>query len=91
MTCGRVLTYYIIVLYYIGMTTITIPITSDLNDFINSQVKIGGASSKADFVRRAIQKMKEDIFVQQILQAKQEAKEGKLMQGDLDKLAKGFK
>ena len=63
------------------MTTITIPITSDLNDFINSQVKIGGASSKADFVRRAIQKMKEDIFVQQILQAKQEAKEGKLLKG----------
>ena len=85
------MTYYIIVLYYIGLTTITIPITSDLNDFINSQVKIGGASSKADFVRRAIQKMKEDIFVQQILQAKQEAKEGKLLKGDLDKLAKGFK
>ena len=73
------------------MTTITIPITNDLNDFINSQIKIGGASSKADFVRRAIQKMKEDIFVQQILQAKQEAKEGKLLKGDLDKLAKGFK
>ena len=73
------------------MTTITIPITSDLNDFINDQVKIGEASSKADFVRRAIQKMKEEIFIRQILQAKQEAKQGKLLKGDLDKLAKGFK
>lgn len=73
------------------MTTITIPITSDLNDFINDQVKIGEASSKADFVRRAIQKMKEEIFIRQILQAKQEAKQGKLLKGDLNKLAKGFK
>lgn len=73
------------------MTTITIPITNDLNDFINDQVKIGEASSKADFVRRAIQKMKEEIFIRQILQAKQEAKQGKLLKGDLDKLAKGFK
>ena len=73
------------------MTTITIPVTAELNDFIDNQVKLGEASSKADFVRRAIQKMKEDIFVQQILQAKKEAKEGKLLKGDLDKLAKGFK
>lgn len=73
------------------MTTITIPLNNELNDFINHQVKIGEASSKAEFVRRAIQKMKEDIFVKQILEAKLEAKQGKLLKGDLDKLAKGFK
>ncbi len=73
------------------MTTITIPITNELNDFIDNQVKLGEASSKADLVRRAIQNMKEDVFVQHILKAKGEAKAGKLLKGDLDKLAKGFK
>lgn len=72
------------------MNTITIPITAELNDFIENQVKLGEASSKADLVRRAIQKMKEDVFVQHILQAKAEAATGKLLKGDLDQLAKGF-
>ncbi len=72
------------------MNTITIPITNELNDFIENQVKIGEASSKADLVRRAIQKMKEDVFIEHILQAKKEAAAGKLLKGDLDELAKGF-
>lgn len=72
------------------MNTITIPITNELNDFIENQVKTGEASSKADLVRRAIQKMKEDVFVENILRAKKEASEGKLLKGDLDELAKGF-
>ncbi len=73
------------------MTTITIPITAELNNFINNQVKLGEASSKADLVRRAIQNMKEDVFIRQILEAKAEAKAGKLLKGDLDQLSKGFK
>ncbi len=73
------------------MTTITIPITAELNNFINSQVRLGEASSKADLVRRAIQNMKEDVFIRQILDAKAEAKAGKLLKGNLDELSKGFK
>jgi len=72
------------------MTTITIPITSELNDFIENQVKLGEASSKAELVRRAIQNMKEEVFIKHILQAKREVHAGKLLKGDLDKLAKGF-
>ncbi|MFA6158103.1 MAG: hypothetical protein WC763_00540 [Candidatus Paceibacterota bacterium] len=72
------------------MTTITIPINDSLNDFVNEQVRIGNASSKADLVRRAIQKMKEDEFVQMVLAAKREIKDGKILKGDLDQLAKGF-
>ena len=73
------------------MTTITVPITAELNNFINNQVKLGEASSKADLVRRAIQNMKEDVFIRHILEAKAEAKAGKLLKGDLDHLSKGFK
>jgi Arc/MetJ-type ribon-helix-helix transcriptional regulator len=72
------------------MTTITIPLNDNLNDFIDEQVRLGNASSKADLVRRAIQNFKEDEFVKKVLAAKQEIKEGKALKGDLDKLAKGF-
>ena len=73
------------------MITITIPINAPLNDFIEEQIKIGNAGSKAELVRRAIQRLKEDEFVNSILRAKQEISEGKGMTGDLDRLAKGFK
>ena len=72
------------------MTTITVPLNSELNNFINEQVKLGRISSKAELVRQAIIKFKENQFINEILQAKQEAREGKLFKGDLDKLAKGF-
>ena len=72
------------------MTTITVPLNKDLNTFLNKQVTLGKASSKADLVRQAIIKFKEDQFINEILQAKQEAREGKLFKGNLDKLAQGF-
>jgi Arc/MetJ-type ribon-helix-helix transcriptional regulator len=72
------------------MTTITIPINETLNDFIEEQVRTGNASSKADLVRRAIQRLKEDEFVRTVLNARKEIREGKALSGDLDELSKGF-
>ena len=73
------------------MTTISIPITTELNEFIDEQVRLGNASSKAELIRRAIVKFKEDQFLMVILEAEQEVRDGKVFTGDLDKLAKGFK
>jgi Arc/MetJ-type ribon-helix-helix transcriptional regulator len=72
------------------MTTISIPITTELNEFINEQIRLGKASSKAEFIRRAIIKFKEEEFIKDIREAQQEIKDGKGMTGDLDKLAEGF-
>ena len=72
------------------MTTITIPLNNELNSYIDEQVKLGNASSKAELVRRAIIKYKEDEFIHSIREAQQEVKDGKALQGDLDELAKGF-
>ena len=72
------------------MTTITIPITSELDSFIKEQVRLGKAANKADLVRRAIIKFKEDEFISTIILAKQEVRDGKALTGDLDELAKGF-
>ena len=72
------------------MTTISIPLNNELNDFIDEQVRLGNVSSKAELIRRAIIKFKEDEFISSILKAKQEIKDGKALKGDLDELAKGF-
>ncbi len=72
------------------MTTISIPLNNELNNYIDEQVRHGNASSKAELIRRAIIKFKEDEFINSILKAKQEIKDGKALRGDLDELAKGF-
>ena len=72
------------------MTTVTIPLSESLNNYVNEQVRLGNASSKADLVRRAIAKYREMEFVKTILEAEQEIKDGKALSGDLDELAKGF-
>lgn len=72
------------------MTTITVPLNTELNEFINEQVKLGKVPNKAELVRTAILKYKEDALITELLKAKQEAKEGKLFTGDLDVLVKHF-
>ena len=72
------------------MTTISIPLNSELNNYIDEQVRLGKASSKAELIRRAIIQFKDNEFVDSILRAKQEIKDGKALSGDLDQLAKGF-
>ena len=72
------------------MTTISIPITTELNEYINEQVRIGKAASKAELIRRAIIRYKEDDFIATIQRASQEVKDGKALTGDLDMLAEGF-
>ncbi|MDO8430728.1 MAG: hypothetical protein Q7S72_01955 [Candidatus Taylorbacteria bacterium] len=72
------------------MTTISIPISNELNNFIDEQVRLGNASSKAELIRRAIIRFKEGAFIATIVNAKQEIRDGKALSGDLDELAKGF-
>ena len=72
------------------MTTITVPMTPALNSFIDEQLKLGKARSKAELVRRALQRLKEDEFIQTALTAQREIDEGKALRGDLDVLAAGF-
>ncbi len=72
------------------MTTISIPISTELNEYINEQVRLGKASSKAELIRRALTQFKQEDFLNTIRQAEQEVRDGKVFTGDLDKLAKGF-
>ncbi|OHA84150.1 MAG: hypothetical protein A2937_01110 [Candidatus Yonathbacteria bacterium RIFCSPLOWO2_01_FULL_47_33b] len=70
------------------MSTLSVPLTPELEKFINSQVKCGRASNKADVVRRALIRLSEDEAVQAVLDASQEVKDGKVLRGDLRELLK---
>jgi Arc/MetJ-type ribon-helix-helix transcriptional regulator len=69
------------------MTTVSVPITSEQEEFIDSYVKRGKAANKAHAIRYAIQRLSEDDAVETVLASERELAEGKGMRGDLRKLA----
>ncbi len=70
------------------MSTLSVPLTPKLEEFINAQVKSGRAANKADVVRRALTAMTEEEAVQEVLLAQKEIREGKGLRGDLRELIK---
>jgi len=91
-----ILSYYIIILVngliihkqYKNMTTISVPIPSFLEEFIKQMVDSGYASNKADVVRRALIRLREEEAINSLLRAERDAHEGRVFSGDLDELAK---
>lgn len=69
------------------MTTLSIPISGDLEKFIEDMVRDGKGANKADVVRRAIREYQENEIVERILKAEREPS----LSGDLKDLMKKFK
>ena len=69
------------------MSTITIPLTPELDLFIQEEIG-GDFSTKAELVRQALTSFKEELALKRLLQARQEVKEGKILKGNLRTLAK---
>lgn len=70
------------------MSTISVPIPQNLESFINEMITRGVAPNKAEVVRQALVRYAEDQAVEAVLRAEQEAREGKILRGDLDELMK---
>lgn len=70
------------------MSTLSVPLTPQLEEFIIDQVKSGRAANKADLVRRALRALSEEEAVQEVLLAQKEIHEGKGLSGDLRELMK---
>ena len=70
------------------MSTLSVPLTPKLEEFINNQVKSGRAANKADVVRRALIAFSEEEAVQEVLLARKEISDGKGLTGDLRELMK---
>ena len=73
------------------MTTLSVPVSSDLEKFIERMIKEGKGANKADVVRRALREYRENEAVENMLQAEREFAQGKALRGDLRELAKKFK
>jgi len=68
------------------MSTLSVPLNRELEEFVELQIKEGEASNKADVVRRALIKMKEDLAFERLHKSLQDVKDGNVFKGDLDKL-----
>ncbi len=66
------------------MSTLSVPLNSKLEEFVNSQVKSGRATNKADVVRRALTAFAEEEAVEAVLRAEREP----VLKGDIRELMK---
>jgi len=70
------------------MTTISVPMPKDLLQYIDSVIKSGEADNRAQAVRKAIRKMREQTEVNDILEASHQIKIGVSHTGNLSKILK---
>lgn len=72
------------------MTTITVPITKELQSFIEAELQAGNSESKAHLVRYALGRLQEERALSRLQEAEIDIKENRVYQGDLKKLLKKF-
>ena len=70
------------------MSTISVPISSEQDRFIDLYIKEGKADNKAQVVRRALSRFAEEEAIRVVLEAEKEVAEGKILRGDLRALLK---
>ena len=72
------------------MTTITVPITKELEHFISEELASGASESKAHLVRLALGRLREERALARLQEAEADIKAGRVYKGDLKKLIKQF-
>lgn len=87
-----IVSYDNIVLYNTkNMSTLSVPLSPQLEEKLLELVESGYGSNKADVVRRAIKRISEEEAVLAVLQAEKEISLGLGLSGDLRELAKKIK
>ncbi len=72
------------------MSTITIPITKELEAFIKSELADGTSESKAHLVRYALGRLREERALARLQEAQSDIKTGRVYQGNLKRILKRF-
>ena len=70
------------------MATLSVPLTPDLENFIQSVIDDNKAETKAEVVRMSLRQAREDKFFADLREAQQEIKDGKYITGDLREIMK---
>ena len=65
------------------MTTLSIPMPEDLIKFIDTFIASGEAENRAQAIRKAVRKMREQVEVNEIFEASRQIKQGLSFSGDL--------
>jgi len=76
--------------YYklLDMSVATVPLNKKTEAALDNLMRSDIGSSKAEIIRRAINKLAEDQAILDVLEAEQEVRDGKIIKGDLRTLAK---
>ena len=69
------------------MSTLSVPLPPNLEEFVKNQVKQGHAANKADVVRKALKLLEEEEAINVVLKAEKEP----TLRGDIRKLMKKIK
>lgn len=69
------------------MSILTISIDATIEKFLDNQIKNKKAESKSQLVRDAIHFFREELELRDLMLGSKEVREGKLLKGDLRKLA----
>jgi len=70
------------------MATITVPITKELEQFIESELRAGSGESKAHLVRYALTRLCEERALARLHEAESDIREGRIYRGNLKALLK---
>lgn len=73
------------------MGILSVSLTPELEKFIEDEIAAGEFESKGQLVKKALKKFEEELVIARILKASAEAKEGKVLRGDLKELLKKIK
>ena len=73
------------------MSTLSVPLTPELEQFIEELISENKADSKAEVVRRALYHYRQELLIQEVLQAENDVRNGDVYSGDLRSLMKGEK
>jgi Arc/MetJ-type ribon-helix-helix transcriptional regulator len=70
------------------MTTLSVPLTPKLEGIIDSFIREGYAPNKAEVARKALLQVAEEKAIQDLLEAEQEVRDGKILRGDIRDILK---
>ena len=73
------------------MTTITVPINSELEAFIDEELAQGTSETKAHLVRFALLRLRDERALARVREAENDIKAGRVYQGDLRALVRTMK
>ena len=73
------------------MSTLSVPLKPDQEEFVMGMVKSGRAANKVDVVRKALRLLAEEEILATIRESEEDIRKGRVFYGDLEKIAKKFR